>query len=1046
MKRRIQIIILLGIFLMVSAETVFCERWLSQTVENGRSDNVITAVFEDSSDNMWYGTKQGEISRYDGSWTTFDDNDGLFGGRISDINEDAYGNVWAATSKGIVVFDGTSWIALLKYVNSPGVNLATQIYKDHNGVMWFGTSDGIGSYDGDSLKTYNSESGVPFKGVKAIGQDKSGNMVFGATDGAFFYDGESFSTISQMSGYDVYTIFTDSKGILWFCTATGAVRYDGISWQTFTMADGLTHEYVTSAVEDDEGVLWFGTVGGINTLEGDVWKSYTNEDGHTIIGILDIIIDKSGNLWFAKTGGVFIYDRTWMTLKTEDGLISNSVSNIIEDSAGAVWIGTTEGLSRLDGDDFTHYLTTDGLADIQILSLYEDIDGKIWAGTTKGVSRFNGEAWTTYTTDDGLSHNSVTSISGSDDGTVWFAGKAGVSSFDGEIWQQYTTTDNLPNNSVSSIFVSSNSEVWIGTATGAARFNGTLWETFDDIPALSAYSISSIAEDASGNIWFGLFDGYVVRYGGDDNEVIIPPKTTTPYLVLDITVDSRGDIWIGSNDGYQSYDGERWLSDSSEEGISELYVFSIIEDERGDIWFGTLDGVFVYRVDRTPPETFITKAPEDISGVAQAFFQYDGGDRLSPENQITFSYAFMNGSAQPLESDWSEFSSVNSVLSDPFTNGLYTFYVRSSDDVGNIDRTPASKSFTVDLTAPTVIITSPSNNDIIFGTVAVTGSAFDNSELPDLDLFILEYGRGDDVDNVDEWTEIIQAENLSVYNGTLAEWNTQDIYGQFVLRLKAVDKKEHFSNYVVSVKVVAASNSLEANQGGRIGGLSDNIDLYVPPNAILESARITITPVSEENLTIPDDASLRLFGKSFDIEPIGMQLLKPATLAVSFDGSENSEEFDLSKLAVFQWSPYEKTWERIGGTVDLKSKTLTTVIHKFGRIAVFEGSSDASQTKEIANISCQPRVFSPKGRSLEPFTTLSFDLKKSSYVTVKVYNSAGRLIKTVEDHLFMNNGTNAVKWDGLNSDGEAVVSGLYIFTIENSFGAAETHTVGIVNK
>lgn len=55
---------------------------------------------------------------------------------------------------------------------------------------------------------------------------------------------------------NVYNVYRDSKGYLWFGTDKGVARYNGISFQTFTMGDGLPDNEVLMIREDRQQRLW----------------------------------------------------------------------------------------------------------------------------------------------------------------------------------------------------------------------------------------------------------------------------------------------------------------------------------------------------------------------------------------------------------------------------------------------------------------------------------------------------------------------------------------------------------------------------------------------------------------------------------------------------------------------------------------------------------------------------------------------------------------------------------------------------------------------
>jgi arylsulfatase A-like enzyme len=63
-------------------------------------------------------------------------------------------------------------------------------------------------------------------------------------------------------------------------------------------------------------------------------------------------------------------------------------------------------------------------------------------------------------------------------------------------------------------------------------------------------------------------------------------------------------------------------------------------------------------------------------------------------------------------------------------------------------------------------------------------------------------------------------------------------------------------------------------------------------------------------------------------------------------------------------------------------------------------------------------------------TTISFSLKKDSNVSLNIYNSAGRHVKTVVNNFF-NKGYNEVRWNGRNEKNVKVPAGLYIYEFKS---------------
>ncbi len=77
-----------------------------------------------------------------------------------------------------------------------------------------------------------------------------------------------------------------------------------------------------------------------------------------------------------------------------------------------------------------------------------------------------------------------------------------------------------------------------------------------------------------------------------------------------------------------------------------------------------------------------------------------------------------------------------------------------------------------------------------------------------------------------------------------------------------------------------------------------------------------------------------------------------------------------------------------------------------------------------------------------PTTTISFDVPKATHVRLGIYNTSGRLIRTVVDET-MQAGSRQILWDGRNDSGKSVSSGLYFYKIEAD-GFTETRKMTLI--
>ena len=108
-----------------------------------------------------------------------------------------------------------------------------------------------------------------------------------------------------------------------------------------------------------------------------------------------------------------------------------------------------------------------------------------------------------------------------------------------------------------------------------------------------------------------------------------------------------------------------------------------------------------------PPETYLLLKPPSITGYRNVTFSWIGKDDFTPQQDILYSYMLVG-----YDATWSPWSNEQETTYQNLPDGTYTFNVKSKDNSGQEDETPASWSFTVDTSPPSVISTKPKHNSI----------------------------------------------------------------------------------------------------------------------------------------------------------------------------------------------------------------------------------------------------------------------------------------------------------------------------------------------
>ncbi len=292
---------------------------------------------------------------------------------VTGITEDSHGNLWFGTlEKGIAKFDGSE---LIYYTRNDGLptNRVTSLYEDDQGIYWLNTGEGLVKYDGERFINYRIKDNDFYSNVvSSFLIDSKGQKWVGTWGGVYQFDGSEF-TFFPLPYPDVQTpinpdtknwiteIAEDASGNMWFTRdGYGVCRYDGKSFIHYLNTDGLMSNNVTELDLDEDGNIWLGMRNG-------------NQD-------------QLGVSIYQISGGVnqFI-DGEVRSFPAIEALSDDDVYEIYCDASGDIWISTTSnGIYRYDGEEFDGYDVP-----ISIMTMTEDAQGNLWLGGAGGVYRIN---------------------------------------------------------------------------------------------------------------------------------------------------------------------------------------------------------------------------------------------------------------------------------------------------------------------------------------------------------------------------------------------------------------------------------------------------------------------------------------------------------------------------------------------------------------------------------------------------------------------------------------------------------------------------------
>jgi len=256
---------------------------------------------------------------------------------------------WVGTfGNGLYAVKGDQWVksdrpALSHYILA--------LRQDGLGRLWAGTSDGALVYDGTDWKRYSRNEGLTDNNVWDI--CPAGDRVYLGLR----YGGLCVVENSRIRCLDreaaglpdrkVTVVVKDGRGVLWVGTEQGGLC--GLEKEKaihqYDRSNGLSGNYVRALICDEMQPRYCGTWdGGLDEFDGKAWKHIDAVPPP----VTSLTLDPKGKLWVGTWGGGVIYQSPtgWTDLTDRNsGLPDNHITDIRFTDAGEVCIATGQGLA-----------------------------------------------------------------------------------------------------------------------------------------------------------------------------------------------------------------------------------------------------------------------------------------------------------------------------------------------------------------------------------------------------------------------------------------------------------------------------------------------------------------------------------------------------------------------------------------------------------------------------------------------------------------------------------------------------------------------------
>ncbi|WP_332854396.1 sensor histidine kinase [Duganella sp. S19_KUP01_CR8] len=627
-------------------------------IEQGLTQESVTAVLQDRHGYMWLGTQAG-LNRHDGYRTTAFKNDpanthSLLDNYIHALYEDGNGTIWIGSKGGLDRYDPATQ-SFVHQLSKSGLTVLSIVGDGAQG-LWLSTSEGLQHLDiasGQVQTLRHAAADADSLGDDRIGplaRDSFGNLWVGTASGLEMLKagGRKFKHWSARDGAapssNILSLSIGADGVLWAGTMQGLQAWrlasDGAERMPLAAADDLHELRITALLHDSEGVLWAGSYSdGLKRRDPVTRHFYTyrhnSQDRHGVGDnqISALYQDRTGTLWV----GNWYTGLDWVDLTSGGferyteypGVMPSISNNKVRVISGAgpnkIWLGTGNGLTLLDtakGEtEVWHHSDRDpaSLPGDQIQALQTDRRGRLWVGSITGLAWRDaaGGPFTRVALDADPAAATIQRIVVDRGGVIWVASRAGLHRVDPQTsavttWRHDAADPNSLDGRIYSLMEDSHGVLWVGTENGLDRFDrasGTFRHYRHEpgkADSLSHKRVHYTYEDDKGRLWIGTAAGLCRAEQGADGELHFRFYPTSsgraPDPVGAILGDDHGRLWISSTSGLAMLNPDTGVFKeyTSRDGLIDgsYFIGSGYKAADGTLFFGGLSGVTAFQPSR----------------------------------------------------------------------------------------------------------------------------------------------------------------------------------------------------------------------------------------------------------------------------------------------------------------------------------------------------------------------------------------------------------------------------------------------------------------
>lgn len=446
-------------------------------------------------------------------------------------------------------------------------------------------------------------------------KESSGRRVFtaalgiAAAPGSFLEDyiSQSWSAADGLPGNTVTSVIQDKQGYIYFGTYGGLVRFDGIEFETLNRHTRSQFDFISARAlfQNSAGNFWIGSNDeGLTRVSSDGLnaKTFTTKDGLPNNSIRDICEDSAGNIWVGTSGGI-AYITSEDTILRPAGLESYGdeqalVVNMCCDSSGRIWVvsAKTNGIYYCTDFNFVRFDGISSVEDPLVSAVFQDSDGALWFGVAPYyVVKIHNNTETLFDLhSEEQSAVFVNSIFQDKDGNIWMGLDKGIAFFKDAVLDKKSVEYKFSDSSINEIIQDREGNIWLASdRKGIEKFS---YSKFKTVPLDT--TVNAIAEDSeSGLVWMGTDNGLYCFRGLErvQNDIT---RFCSNVRIRDVGFARNGDLLVST---YAQFGQLRVSKDgkisswTQEDGLTGNKVRVALESASGDLYVGTTNGLNVIK-------------------------------------------------------------------------------------------------------------------------------------------------------------------------------------------------------------------------------------------------------------------------------------------------------------------------------------------------------------------------------------------------------------------------------------------------------------------